>query len=158
MTQTARSVMTDSVVSVSPETSLAEVLRLFVEEDIHGAPVVDDGEIIGVVTTSDLLRAEDDERDTARAGGDYLRGLLEFSAPDWSGDLTDFQDRLAQRTVSDVMTKGIVSVSAEAPVAEVARCLRENRIHRVWVVEGDRLCGVVSALDLMPVIEQQGAR
>lgn len=156
MKQTARSVMTDSVVSVSSETSLADVLRLFVEEDIHGAPVIEDGEMIGVVTTSDLLRAEEDERDTARADGDYLRGLLEFSAPDWSGDLTDFQDRLSQRTVADVMTKGFVSVAADAPVAEVARCLRENRIHRVWVVEGDRLCGVVSTLDLMPVIEQAG--
>ena len=39
---TARSVMTDSVVSVSTETSLQNVLRLFVEEGIHGVPVVDD--------------------------------------------------------------------------------------------------------------------
>jgi CBS domain-containing protein len=155
---TARSVMTDSVVSVSPEASLLDVLRLFVEEDIHGAPVIgEDGELAGVISTSDLLRAEEDEHDTASAAADYLRDLLEFSVPDSSGALTDFQDRLAQRIVADVMTTSFASVSSDAPVAQVARCLRENRIHRVWVVDQGRLGGVVSALDLMAVVERAGA-
>jgi len=138
---TARSVMTDSVVSVSPESSLLDLLRLFVEEDIHGVPVVDDGgEFVGVISTSDLLRAEEDEQDTASSQTDYLRGLLEFSLPDWAGDLVDFQNRL--------------SVPQDASVADVARCLRENQIHRVWVVDAGRVCGVISTLDLMPVIER----
>jgi len=152
---TARSVMTDSVVSVSPESSLLDLLRLFVEEDIHGVPVVDDGgEFVGVISTSDLLRAEEDEQDTASSQTDYLRGLLEFSLPDWAGDLVDFQNRLAQRTVAEVMTKAFASVPQDASVADVARCLRENQIHRVWVVDAGRVCGVISTLDLMPVIER----
>src|SRR5512139_319782 len=88
---TARSVMTDSVVTVSPEMSLLDVMRLFVEEDIHAAPVVgDDGELVGVISTSDLLRAQEEEHDTASTATDYLRGLLEFSLPDWAEDLEDF--------------------------------------------------------------------
>lgn len=156
-TTTARSVMTDSVVSVSPGASLLDVLRLFVEENIHGAPVVDEDEqLVGVITTSDLLRAQEDEHDGAPATADYLRGVLEFSAPDWSGDLTDFQDRLAQRTVAEIMTKSFLSVPCDAPVADIARCLRENQIHRVWVEDEGRLRGVVSTLDLMPLIEHGG--
>jgi len=153
---TARSVMTDSVVSVSPESPLLDVVRLFVEEGIHGAPVIgEDGQLEGVISSSDLLRAQEDEHDTASSASEYFRGVLEFSSPDWSeaGNLSDFQDRLAQRTVSDVMTKSFVSVPIDAPVAEIARCLRENQIHRVWVEDGSALCGVVSALDLMSVIE-----
>ena len=158
MAMTTRSVMTDSVVSVSPEASLLDVLRLFVEENIHGAPVIDgDGKLQGVITTSDLLRAQEDEHDTAIATSDYVRDLFEFSAPDWSGDLTDFQDRLAQRTVSEEMTKHVVTVPVDAPLGSVARCLRENQIHRVWVEDAGRLCGVVSALDLMPVLEELAA-
>ena len=62
---TAQDVMTDSVVSVGAESSLLDVLRVFVEENIHGAPVVDqDEQILGVITTSDLLRAQQDEHDT----------------------------------------------------------------------------------------------
>ena len=152
---TARSVMTESVVSVSPESSLLNLLRLFVEEDIHGVPVVDDGgEFVGVISTSDLLRAEEEEHDTASTETDYLRGILEFSLPDWAGDLTDFQDRLAERTVAEAMTKTFASVPRDASVADVARCLRENQIHRVWVVDAGRVCGVISTLDLMPVIER----
>ncbi len=146
--------MTDPVVSVGPDSSLPEVLRIFVAENIHGAPVVDDeGQLAGVITTSDLLRAQENERDAALATVDYLRDVLEFSAPDWSGDVTDFQDRLGIRTV-EVMTKSVVSVPSDAPVADIARTLRENQIHRVWVKDAGRLCGVVSTLDLMAVIEQ----
>ncbi|HPG25591.1 MAG TPA: CBS domain-containing protein [Myxococcota bacterium] len=155
---TARNVMTDSVLTVSPEASLLDVLRLFVEEDIHAAPVVgDDGLLVGVISSTDLLRAQEEEHDTARSTTDYLRGLLEFSLPDWSEDLEDFQDRLRQRTVAEVMTRSFVSVASDAPVAEVARQLRENRIHRVWVEDAGRLCGVVSTLDLMPVVERLAA-
>jgi CBS domain-containing protein len=152
---TAADVMTDSVVSLSPDASLLDALRLFVEEDIHGAPVVDDGgEFVGVISTTDILRAEEDEHDTASVETHYLRGMLEFSEPDWIGDPTDFQDRLARRRVGEVMTKSFASVARDAPVADVARQLRENRIHRVWVVDDNRVCGVVSTLDLMPVIEK----
>ncbi len=147
--------MTESVVSVSPESSLLNVLRVFVQEDIHGAPVVDEaGEFVGVISTSDLLRAEVDEHDTARSAPDYMRDLLEFSAPDSSPSLADFQDRLAQQTVAEVMTNALVGVATDAPLEEIANCLHRNQIHRVWVIEDGRVCGVISALDLMPAIEQ----
>jgi CBS domain-containing protein len=152
---TASDIMTGEVVSVGPDASLREVLRVFVEENIHGAPVVDDeGQLAGVITTSDLLRAQEDDRDTAMATIDYLQDVLEFTSPDWSGDVTDFQDRLGVRTVAEVMTKSVLSVPSDAPVAVVARCLRENQVHRVWVKDEGRLCGVVSALDLMAVVEE----
>lgn len=150
---TAQNVMTDSVVSVSPESSLLDVLRVFVEENIHGAPVVDGEELVGVITTTDLLRAQEDEHDAGWATSDYLRGVLEFSAPGWSGEESDLQDRLGQQTAADVMTKGVLTVPRDAPVTEVARLLREHRVHRLYVTNGECLCGVVSTLDLMPVIE-----
>ena len=154
MDTTARSVMTDQVVTVSPEASLLDVLRLFVEEGIHGAPVVgQDGEVEGVISTSDLLRAQEDEHESIATRVDYFREFLEFSAPDFGNDLTDFQDRLGQRRVAEVMTRQFLSVDPETSIAEIARCLREHQIHRVWVVEKGHLCGVVSTLDLMPVIE-----
>lgn len=155
MDLTARNVMTNPVVAVSPETSLADTHRLFVEEGIHGAPVLeDDGSIVGVISSSDLLRAVHDERDTVSSQGVYLRDLLEFSAPDWAGETTDFQDRLEQRTVAEVMTPGAVTVAPETRISEVARTLREYRIHRVWVQEDGKLRGVISTFDLLPILEE----
>ena len=42
----------------------------------------------------------------------------------------------------------------DAPVSEVASILRRNQVHRVWVEDDGRLCGVVSTLDLMPLLEE----
>jgi len=155
MPTTAADLMTRAVVSVGPDTPLLEVYRLFVSEQIHGAPVMDEEErLIGVISSSDLLRAIEDERDTAVASSDYLRDMLEFSGPDWGRGLTDFQDRLAQLTVADVMTAAVLSVQADTPISEVARLLRQHGVHRAWVEEKGRLCGVISTFDLLPLVEQ----
>jgi CBS domain-containing protein len=157
MPSTARDVMTRAVVSVGPETPLIDVYRLFVSEQIHGAPVVDDEELlIGVISSSDLLRASDEERDTAISSSDYLRDLVEFSGPDWGKGLSDFQNRLASLTVADVMTPTAVTVRPDTPVAEVARVLRQHQVHRVWVEDEGRVCGVVSTFDLLPIVEKGG--
>jgi CBS domain-containing protein len=152
---TAGDLMTKSVLSVGPDTPLIEVYRLFVAEQIHGAPVVDDEErVIGVVSSSDLLRALEEERDTAVASTEYLRDLVEFSGPDWGRGLADFQDRLAQLSVADVMTSVAVTVRRDTPIGEVARTLRVHGIHRAWVEENGQLCGVISTFDLLPLVEQ----
>jgi len=155
MPTTATDVMVRSVISVSPDTPLLEVHRLFVEEQIHGAPVVDEtGGILGVVTSTDLLRAVGDEHDTASYSSDYLRDLLEFSAPDWSSGPEDFQDRLSQQRAGDAMTRGAVTLPAGTPIEVVAKTLQENHIHRVWIVEDGSLVGVISTFDLLPFVRQ----
>jgi CBS domain-containing protein len=148
--------MQKSVVSVNPETPLADVQRLFVEEEIHGAPVVDDeGTILGVVTSQDLLRVAEDERDTAVVDADYFRDDLEFSGPDWSAMPEDFQDRLRNLTAADAMTREVVTVGPDATVTQVASALRKNRIHRVFVVDGGELVGVISTFDLLECLEKE---
>lgn len=150
MALTAENVMQTSVVSVSPETTLGDVQRLFVEEEIHGAPVIgDDGAVVGVVTSADLLRAAEEERDTAVVDRDYFRDDLEFSGPDWSGVPEDFQDRLANLTAADVMTSDVLTVARNAPIARVADVLRKHRVHRVFVVDDGVLAGVISTFDLL---------
>lgn len=151
--QTARSVMQKDVITVSPETSLGDLQRLFVEESIGGCPVVDDRNIVvGVVSSTDLLRAVNDERDTAVAETRYYRDDFAFSSPDWS-DIEDFQDRLAELQVSDAMTAGSLFVDVDAPIPDVARTFRQHRVHRVLVVEGDALAGIISTLDLVGLLE-----
>jgi len=151
----AGDLMTRTVVSVSPETPLTEVYRLFVSEQIHGAPVVDEQDrVVGVISSSDLLRAIAEEHDTGGSGSDYLRDLLEFSGPDWGRGLTDFQDRLGQVSVGDVMTARAVTVTRSTSIRDVAKTLRTHGIHRAWVEEDGRLCGVISTFDLLPLVEK----
>ena len=156
MQRTARDIMQTSVLTVGPETALSDVQRLFVEESIGGAPVVDEtGRVVGVITGADLLRAVDEERDTAVAEPRYFRDTLEFSGPDWRHEVEDFQDRLAELRVEDAMTEGIVSVDPDTPVSDVAASMRKNRVHRVLVLEKGVLVGLISTFDLVALLEQE---
>lgn len=155
----ARDLMQRDVVTIDAAASLLDAHRLFVEEEISGAPVVDeDGHVVGVVSARDLLRAVEEERDTALVQTNYFRDSEEFSGPDWQGSPEDFQDRLASRTVAEAMSPGVISVAPDASVAEVARTLREHRVHRVLVVTDEALVGLLSAFDLIALLEKDPPR
>jgi predicted transcriptional regulator len=148
----ARDVMQTGVITVDPESPLLDVYRLFVSDEIHGAPVVDDGaQVLGVVTSSDLLRSVDEERDTAAAESTYYRDTLPIDRSDWP-DPADFQERLAERTVSEVMTKGAISVDVDAGIGDIARTIQRSRIHRVLVCERGELVGMITTFDLVGVL------
>jgi|LNFM01.1.fsa_nt_gb CBS domain-containing protein len=55
--------------------------------------------------------------------------------------------------VRDVMTEGVVSVSADSSIAEAARLMRERNIHCLLVMRGDEVGGIVTATDLLKVLE-----
>jgi len=153
--KTARDVMQIGVITVGADTPLTRVGQLFVEEGIHGAPVVDETErLLGVVSVVDLLRAVEEEHDAPSNAPIYFRELLEFSAPDWPfATSEDFQDRLAQLTVGDVMQTGVITVTEDTPVSDIAKSMRSNQIHRLIVVRDEMLVGIVSALDLVGLLE-----
>jgi len=146
----ARDMMRTDTITLSPELPLVEAQRVLVEEGISGAPVVDEaGQVVGVVSASDLLRAVSEEHDTGMTQTSYFRDTLPFSVSDGSQDVEDFQDRLEKLTMSDAMTKDIVSVPPGASLREVAATLRNHRVHRVLVVEGTRLLGIISSFDFV---------
>jgi len=155
MGRTARDVMQTYLISVNPETPLLEVHRLFVDEEINGAPVVDDtGRLLGVISSVDLLRAVEEEHDAASGRSADFREIADFSSADWQDGSSDFQDRLGERTVADAMTRGGITVTPDTSVSDVAATLRKHRIHRVFVVDGEQLCGVISTFDLVALLEE----
>src|SRR5690242_18491918 len=111
----ARDLMETDVLTVSPDTPIVDVHRLFVEDEIHGAPVVDDDfRVVGVVSALDLLRVVSERYD-------------------------DFETRMQDIDAADAMTGALVAVSPETTAAEIARLMRAQRIHRVLVVDDGEL-------------------
>lgn len=151
MTLTAADVMQTHLITVSPSDPLHSVKRLFFEEEIHGAPVVDDeGRVQGMITSMDLIRAGSED------GGFDFNSAAEELNLSWGGASDDFHGRLGEAVVADVMTDSVITVSPETPVPQIARTLRENRIHRVLVVKEDALIGIISSFDLIRVLENVG--
>lgn len=143
----ARDFMQAGLITASPDTPLLDIHRMFVEEEIHGAPVVDDvGAVQGVVSTLDLIRA-------VRDGVDACGGYFYADAPYIGGNSVspdeDVMKRLADSTAADVMSRELVAVAPNAPLEEVAQMMRDQRVHRVLVIDNGELIGVITTFDLL---------
>jgi CBS-domain-containing membrane protein len=164
-TLTVADIMRRDVVTVKPNTTVAELTDRLEEEDITGAPVVDDdGLVQGVVSVSDVSRAvarrasgagPGSSGEAGGGGGDepsdyfrYARRLPAYLPPELP------QSELGARAVRDIMTPATVSVRASAGVADLARLLTRAGVHRALVLENGRLAGLVSAMDVVRVVAE----
>jgi CBS domain-containing protein len=140
----AADVMTPNVITVDPEMSVQKLAALLSERGISGAPVMDPkGGMIGIVSEGDLLhRAElgtekRDERKRSWWLEHYATGLA--------------QDYVKShgRTVKDIMTRDVVTVTEETNLADVAMLLETHRIKRVPVMREGKIVGIVSRANLV---------
>ena len=153
----AEDIMERRVVTVAADSPLLAVYRLFVAEDISGAPVVDEtGDVVGVISARDLLRTANETHDDAAMDLHYYENSASFDGEEWMTDIEEFEDRLTHRSVSQVMTTGAISVRRDAPINEIADLLLKHRIHRVLVVDEESdegpLVGLVSVFDMVGLL------
>jgi CBS domain-containing protein len=119
--------MERSVLTVDPDLPLRELGEFLTSEEISGAPVVDDQRrLVGIVSQTDLVRS------------------LQQSSPDELADL--FRPGL---TVSDVMTREILTVDEHDDPKTVASQMLAARVHRAVVVRDGEVQGIVTTLDLL---------
>ena len=148
----AKDIMTREVLRVRPDWPLEQLSDFLVRNGISGAPVCsDEGELVGVVSLTDLARAntltDDDLKPTAH---DYYFQMLD--AYDGDADLPVFEQSSSQARVSEIMTPVVIDVDQEATVQRVAEIMVENRVHRLFVTRGGQVEGVVTTLDMLKAI------
>lgn len=138
----AADVMTRNVLTVGPESSVAQAIRLMLNNNISGLPVLAaDRKVVGILTEGDLLRRG--ETGTERHRPRWLEILM------GPGRAAGEYVRTHGRKVADIMSTDVVSVSADTPLDEVVGLMERRRIKRVPVVEGEALVGIVSRADLL---------
>lgn len=108
------------VVSLSSGASVREAVELLVGRRIGCVPVVDGGEVVGILS----------ERDVVRSLGEKGAGVLEG-------------------TVASVMTSPIVTVPPETPVMTALSLMTRRRIRHLPVMQDGRMVGFVSIGDLV---------
>jgi CBS domain-containing protein len=144
----AADVMTRSILSVTPNASLLEAIRLMLDNHVSGLPVIDEaGQLVGILTEGDLLRRG--ETGTGRQRPRWLEILL------GPGRLASEYVRTHGRKVDDIMTREPVSVAPEAPLDEIVELMERHRIKRVPVIEGDKLVGIVSRADFLRALARR---
>ena len=140
-----KDIMTTDVVTVTKETTVMELAGLFANRHLSSLPVLDqDGELIGIVTETDLV--EQDKN---------LHIPTVISIFDWVIYLESdkkFEKELKKmtgRVVGDIYSAELLTVSPDTSIADVADLLSSRKINALPVVEGKKLVGIVSRIDLI---------
>lgn len=139
-------IMTPEVITVHAGLAIERLILLLIDEDIGGAPVVDDqGRLIGMVSRDDLVT---DDYDWADLRDDFLS--YPRSAPASEEDGVFLPELLRSRTVADLMNTRLVTLSATSSVAQAAAALDQNRVHELVVIDpAGAVAGVVSKSDIV---------
>jgi len=153
----ATEVMRRCVQTVTPNMSLPELERAFLRAGVWGFPVVENDQVVGVVSRSDIVQQLDLEHQTAKRTSDFYRDANGFhELPLATSD--QIADRIGERmehlTVSDVMHRQLFMVSPEQSLRDVAVTMVDNGIHRVIVTREGRLLGVISTSDFVRLYAQ----
>jgi CBS domain-containing protein len=130
--------------TLEPESTVEDAIKLFAEARISGAPVVSDGRLLGIITEGDLIFQDAD----VRAPGflDILGGMVPL------GSTEEYRRealKSAGVTVGEVMTDDVTTAVPEATLVEAATIMAEKRRKILPVVEGDRLAGVITRMDIL---------
>jgi len=134
-------VMTTTVVTVDRITPYQDIDRLLTRHRISGVPVLKMGrEVVGVVSETDLLAAEDETRRQARMAGSMGRRWHLRKQPH------------VRLTAGALMTSPAVTIGPDATIPAAARLMNTHHITRLPVVDEDgKLVGIVGRRDLLSV-------
>jgi len=152
-----RDFMNRQVFFVKPEFSIFDVAKVFSKNDISGAPVVDRGKVVGVVSVSDLTRFMSiklvDGEAVLKNPSSLSLLLLNFAK--FSKDYIGFKkeiERISKTKIKNIMSKDVVCISPESNLFEAATLMDKNDVNRLPVVEKGKLVGVLSRADLLKAL------
>ncbi len=149
----AADIMTRRLITIDPDSSVADAANRMLESRISGMPVIDaEGRVVGLISEGDLLRRSEMGTDQPQQRSWWLRLI--------SGPTDDADDYIKShsRKVKDVMTQSVVSISPDTSLSDIVRVLDRHRIKRVPVVDNGRLVGIVSRANLLQALTASTAQ
>jgi CBS domain-containing protein len=125
-----RQVMTASPTTVSPSTPVRDAARMMAEEDIGPLPVVEEEQLVGIVTDRDLV----------------TRVIAENRDP-------------ATTTVGEVASRDVITIEADDDLSRALQVMARRQVRRIPIVESGRLVGILAQADVAreAKLEQTGA-
>ncbi len=120
--------MTENPIIIAPDTALIDAYSLMADNDIRRLPVVEEDELIGIVTMSDILR----------------------SIPNILAEEEDEETRLTlvARTVREVMAADPITIAPEETIQDAADLMLEYQVSGLPVVQDTKVIGIITESDI----------
>lgn len=176
---TVEQVMTCDVLVLSPDATLRDAVEALASRHVSGAPVLGGGRVVGTLSASDIVTFEasmpgvptereaaenllddvvdwDDEADPPAsyftemwedAGADIAERFSSVETPEW--------DVLTEHTVSEAMSRSVIAIPPTTTLRSAAEAMESSGAHRVLVVEGGQLVGIVTTMDVTRAFAQR---
>jgi CBS domain-containing protein len=142
-------VMSSSLKTVNPDTSMAEVVSMMCLYRLSGIPVVeDDNKLVGFISERDVLDPMFPKM------GDMMDGMATL---DMTEALNKYSDVTGMK-VQDLMTRSVITVGPDMEILKAAAKMVGNKFRRIPVAVGDRLIGMLSLGDVHKAIYLQNAK
>jgi acetoin utilization protein AcuB len=127
-----RDVMQSKLITIGPKTTLPQAMRLAAERRIRHLPVVDGGELVGIVSDRDLKQT--------------------MASPATSLEAHELNYLLNRLTVAEIMTRTVITIGPMCPVEEAARLMVQEKISALPVMDAAQLIGIVTETDLLELL------
>jgi CBS domain-containing protein len=150
-----KDVMNPNVVFCKPDNTVREIAKILKENNISGVPVIDDEELVGIVSEGDLLKL----LIIPEKGELLLPSPFEvIEVPireilNWEETKKILSD-VGSIKAEEIMTKKVYTISAEASIEEASEHLVRHRINRLPVIEDDLVVGIVTRGDIIEGLEK----
>jgi CBS domain-containing protein len=127
-----KDLMTKGIISISPSERLVHARRVSMDSNVGRLPVIDDEDLVGMITSKDLMRAFIDFR--KKVPEKYQKSHIK------------------EVLVEDIMSTNPTVVSNDTPISEVAEIMIDTGYNGLPVVENDKVIGIITQTDILRLI------
>lgn len=127
-----KDLMTKGIISISPSERLVHARRVSMDSKVGRLPVIDDENLVGMITSKDLMRAFIDFR--KKVPEKYQKSQIK------------------EVLVEDIMSTNPTVVSKDIPISEVAEIMIDTGYNGLPVVENDKVVGIITQTDILRLI------
>ena len=152
-------IMSQDLYAVAPDLPLSELEWELSRRRISGAPVIEDGKLVGMVSRADIVRRIGFSHAMSQMALDYYRQLENTDEGLQDNDYERLSDQtlgsqLRTLHVRDAMTSHPVTIGPEASAQAAAQLMLDRGVHRIIVVVGTQPVGLVSSFDLIRLVAE----
>ncbi len=142
---TAKDIMTKTVITVKPDTSIEELSEILVKNGISGVPVVDaTGSLYGIATENDLISRN--KRLHIPTVVSFLDAAIYLES---SKRFEEEVKRLAATKVGDICVRKVITISEDTTVTDIATIMSDKKAYLLPVVKGGKVVGIVGKRDVV---------
>lgn len=152
-----RDIMIKEIITIRPDETLKEVAEKLVERNISGVLVVENKKLVGVISEADIL---EHIRNTCKQFDMVFiptplstLGIIDFREGK-SKNMEEAYKKAGKTQVSEIMKTNLITVKPDEFAKDAAHLMVEKKIHRLPVVEDEKLIGIVTRGDIIKAVTQ----